>query len=51
MVGDYAEIGCNTVLNPGAVVGRGATVYPLSNVRGTVPENCIYKGGEVTPKK
>lgn len=51
MVGDYAEIGCNSVLNPGAVVGRGATVYPLSSVRGTVPENCIYKGGEVTPKK
>lgn len=50
MIGDFAEIGCNSVLNPGTIVGRRATVYPLSNVRGTVPENCIYKGGEITPK-
>ncbi len=51
MIGDFAEIGCNSVLNPGAVVGRRATVYPLSSVRGFVPENSIYKGGEITPKK
>lgn len=50
MIGDFAEIGCNSVLNPGTVVGRRATVYPLSNVRGTVPGNCIYKGGGITPK-
>ena len=50
MVGDFAEIGCNSVLNPGTVVGRMATVYPLSSVRGTVPENCIFKGGGITPK-
>lgn len=42
-VGDFAEIGCNCVLNPGAVIGRNSTVYPLSNVRGFVPQNCIYK--------
>lgn len=43
MLGDFAEIGCNSVLNPGAVVGRGASVYPLSCVRGTVKANGIYK--------
>lgn len=43
MLGDYAEIGCNTVLNPGTVIGRNSTVYPLSSVRGTVPPNSIYK--------
>ena len=43
MVGDLAEVGCNTVLNPGTVLGRGAQVYPLSCVRGTVPPYHIYK--------
>ncbi len=43
MVGDYVEVGCNSVLNPGTILGRGASVYPLSCVRGTVPENCIFK--------
>ena len=43
MLGDYAEIGCNSVLNPGTVIGKKATVYPLSSVRGCVPENGIYK--------
>ena len=43
MLGDYAEIGCNCVLNPGTVIGRNSNVYPLSCVRGTVPENHIYK--------
>lgn len=48
MLGDGAEIGCNSVLNPGTVVGRGARVYPLSMVRGFVPENSIYKrAGEI----
>lgn len=42
-VGDYAEIGCNSVLNPGTVVGRNSQIYPLSCVRGTVAENHIYK--------
>lgn len=43
MLGDFADIGCNSVLNPGTVVGRGTRVYPLSMVRGYVPENSIYK--------
>ncbi len=43
MIGDFAEIGCNSVLNPGTVIGRNAMVYPLSSVRGVVPENSIYK--------
>ncbi len=51
MLGDYAEIGCNSVLNPGTVVGRGAQVYPLSNVRGVIPENSIYKAAGVIVKK
>lgn len=43
IVGDYAEIGCNSVLCPGSVVGRESIVYPLSRVRGEVPEKSIYK--------
>lgn len=52
MVGDLAEIGCNAVLNPGTVVGRNAMVYPTSCVRGSVPENGIWKAdGTVIVKK
>ncbi len=43
MVGDFSEIGCNAVLNPGSVLGRGVQVYPLASVRGVVPEGHIYK--------
>ena len=43
ILGDYAEIGCNSVLNPGTVIGRHTNVYPTSCVRGVVAENCIYK--------
>ncbi len=43
MLGDCAEIGCSSVLNPGTVIGKNASVYPLSSVRGTVPKNSIYK--------
>lgn len=43
MLGDWTEIGCNSVLNPGTVIGRHTNVYPLSMVRGIVPENHIYK--------
>lgn len=43
VLGDYAEIGCNSVLNPGTVIGRNATVYPTASVRGFVRENSIYK--------
>ena len=42
-LGDYAEIGCNSVLNPGTVIGRHSNVYPLSMVRGVVQANSIYK--------
>ncbi len=51
MLGDFVEVGCNSVLNPGSVVGRNTNVYPLSFVRGYVPENSIYKRlGEVADK-
>ena len=43
MLGDGVEVGCNSVLNPGSVIGRGSRVYPLSSVRGTVPAASIYK--------
>ena len=43
MLGDGVEVGCNSVLNPGAVIGRGSNIYPVSCVRGVVPENSIYK--------
>lgn len=51
MLGDHVEIGCNTVLNPGTVVGREARVYPLSMVRGLVPARCIFKRGELVELK
>lgn len=52
VIGDHAEIGCNSVLNPATIIGRNATVYPLSMVRGFVPANSIYKKqGEVVNKK
>lgn len=48
MLGDFAEIGCGAVMNPGTVIGRNARVYPLSMVRGFVPANTIYKkAGEI----
>ncbi len=43
MVGDNVEVGCGSVLNPGTVIGRNTNIYPLSSVRGIVPENSIYK--------
>lgn len=43
MVGDFTEVGCNTVLCPGTVLGKNCTVYPLSRVRGYIPENRIFK--------
>jgi len=51
ILGDYAEIGCGTVLNPGTVVGRDTQIYPLCSVRGVIPERCIYKSaGEIVNK-
>ena len=43
ILGDHVEVGCNSVLNPGTVLGRGVSVYPTSCVRGAVPENSIFK--------
>lgn len=43
MLGDYVEVGCNSVLNPGTVIGRNSNIYPTSMVRGVVPANSIYK--------
>lgn len=52
MVGDFGDIGCNTVMNPGTVIGRGTSVYPLSFVRGYVEANSIYKKqGEVVTRR
>ena len=51
MLGDFVEVGCNSVLNPGTVIGRHSNVYPTSCVRGMVPENSIWKNtGVVVPK-
>ena len=51
MLGDFVEVGCNSVLNPGTVVGRNTNIYPLSCVRGVVPADSIYKTGGVIVKK
>lgn len=51
MVGDNVEVGCGSILNPGTVVGRESNIYPLSSVRGVVPEKSIYKRqGEIAEK-
>ena len=51
-LGDFVEVGCNSVLNPGTVVGRNAQIYPLSCVRGVVKENGIYKKqGDIVEKR
>ena len=52
MIGDNVEIGCGSVLNPGSVIGRNTNIYPLSSVRGVIPENSIYKKqNEIIEKK
>jgi len=52
MLGDFVEVGCNSVLNPGTIIGRNSNVYPTSCVRGVIPENSIYKGSDViVPKR
>ena len=52
ILGDHVEVGCNSVLNPGTVVGRNSNVYPTSCVRGMVPANSIWKNnGTVVTKK
>ena len=51
MLGDRVEIGCNSVLNPGTVIGRDSNVYPTSCVRGVIPANSIYKAKDNIIKK
>lgn len=52
ILGDCTEIGCNAVLNPGTVIGKNSSVYPVSSVRGYVPSDSIYKtAGNVVPKR
>ncbi len=52
MLGDNVEVGCNSVLNPGTVVGRNSNVYPTSCVRGVIPANSIFKkDGQVIEKR
>ena len=51
MLGDYVEVGCNSVLNPGTIIGRNSNIYPLSCVRGVVPANSIYKSGGIIAEK
>lgn len=52
MLGDEVEVGCNSVLNPGTIIGRNANIYPLSMVRGFVPAESIYKKkGDIAYKK
>lgn len=46
ILGDNVEVGCNSVLNPGTVVGRNTNIYPLSRVRGVIPANSIYKDSD-----
>ena len=46
MLGDFAEVGCNSVLNPGTVIGPHTNIYPLSSVRGAVPADSIFKSGK-----
>ena len=51
MLGDRVEVGCNSVLNPGTIIGRDSNVYPTSCVRGVVPANSIYKKNDVIVTK
>ena len=52
MLGDRVEVGCNSVLNPGTVIGRDSQVYPTSCARGVIPANSIYKNnGTIVPKR
>lgn len=52
MLGDFVEVGCNSVLNPGSVIGSNSNIYPLSMVRGYIPADSIYKNqGEIVLKQ
>lgn len=51
IIGDYVEIGCNSVINPGTIIGPGTQVYPLTFVRGTIDSNCILKNNNQIVQK
>lgn len=52
ILGDFVEVGCGSVLNPGTIIGKNSNIYPLSSVRGFVPASSIYKNaGEVVNKR
>ncbi len=52
MLGDHVEVGCNSVLNPGTVIGKNTNIYPTSMVRGVIPADSIYKRqGEIAGKQ
>ena len=51
ILGDHVEVGCNSVLNPGTVVGRGSSIYPVSCVRGAIPAGSIVKTGGVVVQR
>ena len=51
MLGDFVEVGCNSVLNPGTMIGRNSSIYPLSCVRGVIPADSIVKTGMVVVRK
>ena len=50
MIGDFVEVGCGSVLNPGTVIGKNTTIYPLTSVRGVIPANSIYKNNSIVLK-
>ena len=52
ILGNYVEVGCNSVLNPGSIIGSNTNIYPLSMVRGYIPKGSIYKKqGEIATKQ
>ena len=46
MLGDFVEVGCNSVLNPGTIIGKHTNIYPLSRVRGVIMADSIYKSAD-----
>lgn len=51
MLGDCVEVGCNSVLNPGTIIGKETNIYPTSSVRGFIPKSSIYKSSDNIVKK
>ena len=51
IIGDNVEVGCGSVLNPGTIIGTNTNIYPLSSVRGIIPEESIYKDANHIVKK